>query len=455
MTDIACNNDSVNGIEFWESFFDQYKDFSDQREWEKKQGINDFNILTTVLKSTDEVRLHTRYLYALLNPKGLHYQGTLFLEIFMTAIGYKDWLDYKKTRVRKEYSLIDSKDDDQQNQVDLYITDGNRHIIVENKLNAVDQKGQIARYAQTIHDKYDLEHTDLLFVYLNKGREPEGRALKWNNEGYNIDQSHQTLKNKSSGSNICLYISIQYSKEIISWINESIKAINHIESLKFALNDYKVAVDKATKKYMSNIMTLEKFLEGKTPKEENQFYLQAMRAAEELPKLQIRWFKTMVKELKKTMSGYETEGKAIPISVAECPELDSFFYKDKMASLYINKKEKSSYNKGWFWKITTGKFCNKALLCIVYGRYYLHVGLVPIDFIDSDIDCIRINLSKNDDFINKNKSIDLKAYDAMRKKLPNFISNAVNLIEELPALKDFSTSFQANLIKELLKEDGV
>ena len=37
---------------------------------QKSRGLNDYNIFTSLLKANDEVRLHSRFIYSLLNPEG-------------------------------------------------------------------------------------------------------------------------------------------------------------------------------------------------------------------------------------------------------------------------------------------------------------------------------------------------------------------------------------------------
>ncbi|WP_341766213.1 PD-(D/E)XK nuclease family protein [Burkholderia vietnamiensis] len=113
---------------------------------------------------SDEVRLHSRFLFSMLNPAGQHFRNSAFGEAFMLALGYPDWLDWSKVRVFREY-----------NYVDIYLTDGKRHVLVENKLNANDQHGQVRRYidwVRAVNDEREMptESDDILFVYLSNGR---------------------------------------------------------------------------------------------------------------------------------------------------------------------------------------------------------------------------------------------------------------------------------------------
>ena len=57
--------------------------FKEKQQKQKERGLNDYNLLTTVLNEYDEVRLHSRVIGSLLDINGLHYQKELFLEKFM------------------------------------------------------------------------------------------------------------------------------------------------------------------------------------------------------------------------------------------------------------------------------------------------------------------------------------------------------------------------------------
>ncbi len=56
----------------WDIFFSELDKFKDVQNQQKQQGLNDFTALGSVLKANDEVRLHTRFIYSLLNPQEKH-----------------------------------------------------------------------------------------------------------------------------------------------------------------------------------------------------------------------------------------------------------------------------------------------------------------------------------------------------------------------------------------------
>jgi len=55
-----------------EGFIGLFQKYKGEQENQRKRGLNDFNIFTTLLNKSDEVRLHSRFLHFLLNPIADH-----------------------------------------------------------------------------------------------------------------------------------------------------------------------------------------------------------------------------------------------------------------------------------------------------------------------------------------------------------------------------------------------
>ncbi len=98
--------------------FEQVKRFKKEQEKRKQRGLNNYNVLTTVLKKDDEVRLHSRMIASFLDPFGEHYQSNLFLDKFLEVLNIANFnIDSENCSIYLEYQNID-----------LYITDGDKHI---------------------------------------------------------------------------------------------------------------------------------------------------------------------------------------------------------------------------------------------------------------------------------------------------------------------------------------
>lgn len=259
----------------YKDFFEKVSGFLKQAEKHKRRGNNDFNPYLQMLSKNDEVRLHSRLICGFLNPLGKHYQGDVFLEEFLKCVELKEWFgDTSNARVYKEYENID-----------MYITNGGQHIIVENKIWADDQPQQIQRYIEKIAKKQskdfneietseidsndDVEYSELessenitqqelneayeniAVLYLAPAeRKPSRYSLgKWEIQGDSLVNGDNKVKFKA----------ISYKNEILKWIENSQAKVGCITNLNAALLFYKDVVQIITNK-KENTMSLEKFL---------------------------------------------------------------------------------------------------------------------------------------------------------------------------------------------------
>ncbi len=269
----------------YKDFFSKYEEFKNIQTEQKNDGKNDFNILTSVLKYSDEVRLHSRMIGKLLDIDGKHYRGELFLKLFLETIDLHEWgLKLSETTVSIGY--ID---------IDLYITDGEKHIIIENKIWAKDQPCQVTKYINIIveenkesidvseeDDGYiKLKEEQLIVIYLTpRGREkpvPEDHSK--DKDGYiyfsGKDEKLQRCSKKSRTDGLvkdgfknykAKYKKITYKDEIFKWLVKSQKAVENITNLHEALRQYIDAVKMVNKTYKGRVLQLKDYwIEHKYP----------------------------------------------------------------------------------------------------------------------------------------------------------------------------------------------
>jgi len=219
-------------IEKLESMLKQIKALNDKLEIKKLRGNNDYNLFLALLDINDEVRLHSRFIYSLLDPNSSHYQKELFLELFIKACGLEDFgLDPQTAKVYKEYENID-----------IYITDGAKHIILENKINAGDQEAQIKRYIKTVQKENDGE-ADIYVLFLSpQGREPSGYSLS----GLKIEDGKILDKN---GDETAKFKAISYDKEITAWLDICLEETGNLTNLATVISQYKNVIEKIYGKY--------------------------------------------------------------------------------------------------------------------------------------------------------------------------------------------------------------
>ena len=159
------------------------------------ENFNVFNILSL---STNEVRTHSAFIAELLNPRGSHGQGTLFLDRFLSQFGIAgNEFDSNRSKVEIEFHIggIDTTDSTG-GRIDILITDSHAHrILIENKIYAGDQHEQLLRY-----HRYDPKAA--LFYLTLSGNEPS---------------------EYSTGKQDFPFRPISYRDDMLKWLNECYK----------------------------------------------------------------------------------------------------------------------------------------------------------------------------------------------------------------------------------------
>ncbi|WP_148819763.1 PDDEXK-like family protein [Campylobacter concisus] len=219
-------------IEKLESMLKQIKVLNDKLEIKKLRGNNDYNLFLSLLDINDEVRLHSRFIHSLLDPNSSHYQKELFLELFIKACGLEDFgLDLQNAKVYKEYENID-----------IYITDGAKHIILENKINAGDQEAQIKRYIKTVQ-KENSGEAEICVLFLSpQGREPSDYSLS----GLKIEGDKILERN---GDEVAKFKAISYDKEIMAWLGLCLDEAGNLANLAAVISQYKNVIEKIYGEY--------------------------------------------------------------------------------------------------------------------------------------------------------------------------------------------------------------
>jgi len=111
-----------------------------------------FNVFAMLRPEDDEVNLHSRFLFEVLNPQGTHGMGTAFLERFLAQAGLETF-DVTTVTVQREVQ-----------NMDIFIANGARQaVILENKLFAPDQPKQLQRYYKAVRKA---GYRDVTVLYL-------------------------------------------------------------------------------------------------------------------------------------------------------------------------------------------------------------------------------------------------------------------------------------------------
>ena len=143
---------------------------------EMSEDKSSFNIFSILRNENEEVMLHSRFIYELLNPKGTHLMNAKYLTHFLNVlknigqIPLPDFFDDQlfETTVYRERFNID---------ILVYLPDGYT-LIIENKIDAIDQDSQLERYYKTIVNQCRRAGEKTFIVYLTlDGREPTAQSI--------------------------------------------------------------------------------------------------------------------------------------------------------------------------------------------------------------------------------------------------------------------------------------
>jgi len=195
------------------------------QELYRETGIT-YNVFKVMLRNDKEVKMCSVFA-DLLNPKGQHYRGKVYLELFLEMVVKplitvnpligKAWeLNLSNVNVRTEYPIAENR------RIDIVLDDGRIFLPIEVKFKATELENQLVDYAIKSEEmNADTGFIPVLFLT------PDGRK--------SIDK---TLNDKK-------YIPISFEKHIIPWLKkclslkETDKALPVKEVLKQFINAIK------------------------------------------------------------------------------------------------------------------------------------------------------------------------------------------------------------------------
>lgn len=194
-----------------------------------------FNLFSVLNVETRENKTHSAFLAELLNPKGCHLQGAVFLELFLEVVSRKVKENSEKNSLRERFIKngnstvikefgIGKRDDLEKvgGRVDIYIEKGLNTLCIENKIYAQDQYTQLERYCN-----YNKENNNTVFYLTLHGQDA------------------------SEGSKGCLesgkdYYNLSYKEDIIDWLELCLKEVPNLTSVRESINQYILLIKKLT-----------------------------------------------------------------------------------------------------------------------------------------------------------------------------------------------------------------
>jgi hypothetical protein len=202
----------------------RYRDLKANNEQRKRGGLHDYSLIASMLKASNEVTLHSKFICSMLDPKGLHYQDAQFLQLFLAELpeGLRDFIDIERAKVIRE-----------KDSIDILIHDGEHALIIENKIYAPDQRYQISRYIGCVQKKLFAGEQDLsgrlAVIYLSAKRsQPSeksdslagfslvGNVLRW--KGFDGPKPHVDLPDLKDDAGVEIpFHHVPYFPSLFRW----------------------------------------------------------------------------------------------------------------------------------------------------------------------------------------------------------------------------------------------
>ena len=203
-----------------------------QKEIEILRGET-FNVFSVLRMESSENDTHSAFLVELLNPKGSHLKGSVFLELFLKTIGYQvknnGNFDLSTATAQKE-KHIGPRDDLKKTggRVDIFIKDKQKNCIsIENKIYAGDQSTQIERYCNFLKETNTVYYLSL----------------------YGSEATTESKGKLEAGKD---YFTISYKEQILQWLQLCIKETTDSPILRETIKQYIILIKKLSQTMDTN-----------------------------------------------------------------------------------------------------------------------------------------------------------------------------------------------------------
>jgi hypothetical protein len=189
------------------------KIYNDYKKTQIKHG-GSFNICSILRKHNDEVNLHSKFIYELINPNGSHQQEDKFLRLFIEeALELKDF-EFNELKIKREDLTDENK------RIDFTIESSNYLIGIEMKIDAGDQNKQMYSYYEELKKR-------------NRANKPKKNIKLFYLTRYGNEPSNQSIHILKSNQ----YNLLSFSIDIKWWLDKCIEQTNIIK-LKESIKQY-------------------------------------------------------------------------------------------------------------------------------------------------------------------------------------------------------------------------
>ena len=207
-----------------ESVLKQTRELKEEDEKAAKATGKNFNVFSVPGFGYNELD-HSAFLANLLNPKGTHSQGTIFLRHFLSQ------LDSFECENLEDFKVTREEDVGVYGQIDLLLEKEDTCIIIENKIkiDPKDQDKQLDRYYTYAKEEKGLQDEQIKLIYLTPdGRKPREISL--------------SRKDRQRYLDIKLLTLMSYKSHILKWLENCLKEVAKIAPIREVLLQYQALV---------------------------------------------------------------------------------------------------------------------------------------------------------------------------------------------------------------------
>lgn len=202
----------------------------------KLKGEN-FNVFRILRIENSEVKLHTRFLFELLNPKGSHDQDELFFNEFISLLnnllpdpmkikGFKIFQELKNEKGIGSVNYINETG----GIIDIFIQTDTFAIVLENKIYATTGHKQIERYHSYLKNK---PHGQVILLYLTLFK--------------NSPVTTKLIQGKD-------FFQISYEDLILGWLQTCMEKSSDFPILRETIKQYIITIKRLLGKLTNNEM---------------------------------------------------------------------------------------------------------------------------------------------------------------------------------------------------------
>lgn len=271
----------------------------------------------------------------MINPKGLHYQNDLFLNLFIEKVlGF----DLKSFGDILEVNVEESTNKNR--RIDFTIKSTNYFIGIEMKVNAGDLKNQIVHYEEYLTAQVDGQKVFL--YYLTK----DGKdAPLWSKGGVDIRR-------------------VSFKKNILNWLDFCQDEVKNITNLNVALEDYKSIVKKITGTYKGNVVSIEEEL-----LQDKKHLRSVLILDQKMNTIKGKVLYSFFKDIQEVL------GKEFLDITNKMKDRDRVFSEKKCLNLYLNSRNKPKHFGVFF----DCNFVNNLYFSVELHSNYLCYGILKLD----------------------------------------------------------------------------